>query len=80
MVDYMTAGQLKKALEGVPDDAEVRVQRVEDIYFEERGWDKCVKRLPFGFDIYEDEYSEYMAVFSAYLHGDDNVFVLNPHY
>jgi hypothetical protein len=35
---YMKVKDLKKALENVPDDAEVRYQRIEDIYFETHGW------------------------------------------
>ena len=81
MVEYMTVGDLKRALKDVPDNAEVRVQRIEDFYFERCGWDGCVKRLPFGFEETEDEYSQYIQVHSAYLHRDDEtVFVLNPHY
>jgi hypothetical protein len=80
MVDYMTVGDLKKALENVPDDAEVRYQRIEDFYFKENGWDKCVKALPFGFEETEEEYSQYIEVYSAYKHSDANVFVLNAHY
>jgi hypothetical protein len=79
---YMTVADLRKALEGVPDDAEVRYQRIEDVYFEKNGWDspKVTKRLPWGFEETPDEYSQYIAVFSAYKHPYDNVFVLNAHY
>lgn len=77
---YMKAGDLKKALADVPDDVEIRYQRIEDAYFEKNGWDKVSKKLPWGFEQHPDEYSEYIQVFSAYLHPNDNVFVMNAHF
>jgi len=71
---YMTAEDLKKALENVPDDTPVYYQRIEDIYFEKHGW----KREWMSFD--EDGTSEYTRAFSAYLHPDTDRFVLNAHY
>lgn len=100
---YMTVGDLKKALENVPDDCEVRYQRIEDVYFDKYEWPS--KKLLWGchgihpvFDKNghvvkdikgeiktttehdEECYSEYIEVFSAYKHHEDNVFVLNAHY
>lgn len=77
---YMTVGDLKKALMNVPDDAEVRYQRIEDVYFEKHGWDNCVKKLQFYFETDPEEFSQYVEVHTAFLHIGDNVFVLNAHY
>lgn len=40
---YLTVKELKKALEGLPDDALVLSQRIEDIYFEKYNWDVVKK-------------------------------------
>lgn len=79
---YLKVKDLKEALKNVPDNCEVRYQRIEDIYFEKYGWDKIVKKLPFGDEIYydKDDYSQYIEVFSACKHPDADVFVLNAHF
>ena len=84
-MNYMTVGALKKALENVPDDAEVRYQRIEDVYFKKHGWDSIVKKIPWGLmenepDFPPEDYSQYIEVFSAYLVKKENVFILNAHY
>ena len=43
----LTVKELKKVLENVPDDVEVRYQRIEDVYFETHGWDKCANKMIF---------------------------------
>ena len=35
---YLTAGHLRKVLEGVSDDTPVMYQRIEDEYFEQHSW------------------------------------------
>jgi len=101
---YMTVGDLKKALENVSDECEVRYQRIEDVYFDKNGWEpkkllfNCYGQYHYLFDengnVIKDEnddpiktdehcddcYSDYVEVFSAYKHPEDNVFVLNAHY
>ena len=40
--ENMTVGWLKKFIEenNIPDDAQIFVERVEDIYYEKHGWSK----------------------------------------
>jgi len=71
---YLTAGQLKAALKNIPDDAIVLYQRIEDMYFENHGWEPIELRWE------EAGISDYIPVFSCYKHPDENVFVLNAHY
>lgn len=72
----VTVGQLKEVLKNLPDDMPVGYQRIEDIYFEKHHWSDCSKLLTWEWPIQ----NEYVAVFSAYKHPDDYVFVLNAHY
>jgi hypothetical protein len=37
-MNSMTVGQLRKSLDGLPDDMPVLYQRIEDLYFENYGW------------------------------------------
>lgn len=74
----LTVGELRARLEGVPDDALVLYQRIEDVYFETHGW----KTVSLVWER-EDEYSEYVPSFSAYktTAADGRaVFVINAHY
>lgn len=43
---YLTVGQLKKDIEkyGISDDANVMVQRVEDVYYNTHGWGVLLKK------------------------------------
>jgi len=43
---YLTVGQLKKDIEryGIPDEANVMVQRVEDVYYNTHGWGVLLKK------------------------------------
>ncbi len=79
----LTAGELKKRIENMPDDMPVYYQRIEDVYFEKHGWEKESKKLVF--DCYGDQdpkdcMDDYVPAFSAYKHPDDDVFVINAHY
>ena len=44
----LTVKQLKEKINDLPDETEVFIERVEDIYFEKHGWD--TKRLIFQKD------------------------------
>jgi len=35
---HMTVGDLRKKIEGLPDDTPVLIERIEDVYFEKHGW------------------------------------------
>lgn len=44
--DYLTVGKLKDFLNryNLPDDANVVIQRVEDVYYEKHGWGVYLKK------------------------------------
>lgn len=71
---YLTVGQLKKALEGVPDDTKVYYQRIEDQYFDKYGWKPKLLTWEPG------EKCEYIQAWSAYKCDDSEEFVINAHY
>ena len=73
---YLTAGQLKKLLENVPDDARILYERIEDVYFKEHGWNNVVVEKPNG--IYPDEKDQYIPAFCAFFYNG-NVYV-TAHY
>lgn len=74
---YFTIKDLRKAIKGLPGNTPVYYQRIHDAYFTTHKWSETSKKLRFEDD---DEPYEYVNVFSAYKHPDDNVFVLNAHY
>jgi len=74
---YLTVGQLKESLKDYPDDALVVSQRVEDVYYEERGWETLKKPD----HLYPEWNHEYSAVWSPVSYGDDKeCFYLDLHY
>jgi hypothetical protein len=78
---YMTAGTLKKILEGVPDNAKVVYQRIEDAYFKEHGWDPVKipgeKLNDFG-NAVENTYDDYVNVWGCFMSGE--FFCITAHY
>lgn len=75
--DYFTIKDLRKAIKGLPGDMPVYYQRIHDAYFITHKWSETSKKLQFEGD---EEPDEYVSVFTAYRHPDDDVFVLNAHY
>ncbi|MFH1328461.1 MAG: hypothetical protein ABIH76_06440, partial [Candidatus Bathyarchaeota archaeon] len=73
IMKYLTAKELRDKLKDVPDDTPVYYQRIEDHYFDNNGW--VYKTMKWG-----DSESDYIEAFSASLHPDENVFVVNGHY
>jgi len=77
-VIYLTAGELRKQLESVSDDAPILYQRIEDKYFDNHTW----KTVSLTWER-EGEYSEYILPFGCHKHetaDGQEVFVLNAHY
>jgi hypothetical protein len=75
--DYLTVGDLKKQLADYPDDAIVVSQRVEDVYYEHRGWETLKKPD----HLYPEHNNQYTAVWSSVTYGDDReCFYLDLHY
>lgn len=72
---YLTVGQLRKAMEGLPDDAPVVYQRIEDFYFERHGW-KTVDRR--SLDVPEQQ-TNYIRAYWAGTRGEKVLF-LDAHY
>jgi hypothetical protein len=74
---YLTVGRLKELLKDYPDDALVVSQRVEDVYYEEHGWQTIDKPDPvcLGFN------QQYSPVWGAcFYEGDQNCLFLDLHY
>lgn len=72
----ITVGELKAYIEkyNIPDDAPILVQRVEDEYFELRGWKVYTKKQSF-------ENAEYHPVWSyVYYEEDKDILFLDLHY
>ena len=74
--NYCTVGDLKKYLEGYPDDSIVVSQRVEDVYYEKYGWET----LDIPDTLYPEHNNQYTPVFSPVLREDKNCFYLDLHY
>ena len=58
----LTVGDLKRKIKDLKDDAEVLIERVEDVYFDKHGWE--IERIVFQ----QDENlipTEYSDVFNA---------------
>lgn len=69
---YLKAGDLRKALEGVSDDAPVFYQRIEDVYFEKHGWIPLEQQGEEGVD-------HYVRAFTAWP-GLDGRFFITAHF
>ena len=69
-----TVGTLKEKLKGLPDDMPVMYQRIEDVYFEKHNWTSVEMRWEGA------ETTEYIPVFTARKHWDNDVFVIDAHY
>ncbi len=76
--EFLSVGGLREALKNVPDDMPLLYQRIEDVYFDQHGWE--AHRLLWERTGAGDSLSDYVPVFSAYRHPEDAVFVLNAHY
>ena len=75
--DYLTVGELKKYISGMPSDAKVLIQRVKDVYFEKHGWETLKRPCP----DYPLDVDEYIPVWYclSYDYIDGNLY-LTPHY
>lgn len=73
---YLTVGQLRKAIENLPDDANVVVERVEDVYYEKYGW----ATLPIPNDLQPDCDDEYHPATCAWTEEDKQLLYIAMHY
>lgn len=72
---YLTVGELKRILEYVPDDMPVYYQRIEDWYFDPKtgSWDTVELK-------WENEKTESIRAFGAYVDDENNAFLIHAHY
>lgn len=86
---YKKVGDIKKILADVPDDYEIRYQRIHDVYFTDYGWDsKNVSKKLLNCLCYHSKsdthdeycYSEYVEIFSCIIDNENKVVKLNAHY
>jgi hypothetical protein len=73
-----TAGELKQMLYAVPDDYQVVYQRIEDVYFEEHGWDKSVIKTPS--DVHCGIDNDMIPAFQAFQWPEFKILVITAHY
>ena len=71
---YLTVGELRNALEGLPDGMPVYYERIEDSYFDVNGW--TTREMLFEYD----STAEYIRAFGSYHHKKEDVFVINANY
>ena len=77
----VTAGDLKKKLENIPDNAIIAYQRIEDVYFKEYGWSNAETTHNLLFDTDpQDDYDEYVEVYSLIYHDKKNILAFNAHF
>ena len=75
---YMSVGDLKKAIEGLTDDAPVLYQRIEDVYFDKHGWEGSSTYMPDG-DC-PNGVAQYIQVFGPVRYKDEDALFLTAHY
>lgn len=73
----MTVGDLRKVIEGLPDDGKVMVQRVEDMYFEQHNWAVYEKQQEVGMLTHENQYH---PAWCAIRYPDEPHLFLDLHY
>lgn len=75
--ENMTVGWLKKFIEenNIPDESLILVERVHDVYFEERGWSKT---STFKENDLED--TEYHPIWCPVKYKNDDNLYLDLHY
>lgn len=74
--DYMTVGDMRKAILGMPNSAKVYYQRIEDVYFDKHGWtpDKLTKD-----DRYADASDEWLRAWCGFKAKDGDLHI-TAHY
>jgi len=88
---HLTVKDLRKQLEGLPDDMPVYYQRIEDKFFTCSNWKTKemlweISKIPeqyrdrFGGEEFYRDMTNYIRAFSSYKHCEENAFVINAHY
>jgi hypothetical protein len=72
---HLTVGQLREAMEGLPDEAPVFYQRIEDVYFADNGW-RTVQRP--SLDV-PGQSTDYIRAYWALTRGEKALFI-EAHY
>lgn len=86
--DYLTVGKLKDFLNryNLPDDANVVIQRVEDVYYEKHGWGVYLKKSENTFydkngNVVKESLEQYHPAWSCVKYKDENdILFINLHY
>jgi hypothetical protein len=73
----LTVGELRKQLEGLPDDAPVFYQRIEDAYFDRHGWtaDRIMPSPDFPGSV-----DDYIRAFGVVRYHNERALFLTAHY
>jgi hypothetical protein len=73
---YMTVGDLKKQLKGIPNNTPVYYQRIEDWYFDDDIGSWNTKTLNWDFDMT----TEGIRAFGSYHDIENKSFLIHAHY
>ncbi len=77
---YMTVGDMRRAIQGLDNDAKVYYQRIEDVYFNKHGWSKSSKfTIDPDYDDPDDIKDEWTQAFDAYKAQDGDLHI-TAHY
>ena len=75
----LTVGDLRKMIDGVPDDTPVGQERIEDKYFEIHGWSTTT--FPGNTAIHGEWMpAEWIRCFTGWYDEENEVFLITPHY
>lgn len=75
---YMTVGDMRKAIEGLPDTARVFYERIEDVYFDKWNWEADMYLPTQGVPEQDQVFDEYLRAYAGY-HRDGDLFI-TAHY
>lgn len=79
--DRLTVGELRRRMEGLPDDAPVYYHRIEDSYFKPgTGWSEHSVQVLDSLDNGYDEYDQYIRAFSAFRLKEQDALYITAHY
>ena len=83
-MEYLTVKMLKEVLTNLPDDTQVYVERIEDIYFDKYGWEPIKLHADDWFDRIskskENISGDWIGVYEAWYNKKENALKLTSHF
>ena len=79
-MDTLTAGELKKLLDRIPEDTPIYYERIEDVYFKKHHWEaKSLKSITFLEDL-NNEIGDFVEVLGCKYDEVEKSFKLTAHF